>query len=157
MIGLFTGSFDPITIGHMDIISRAASQVDKLVVAVFNNEVKTYMCDLSARVKLASIALKDMLNVEVVGSDGMVIDYCKAHHIDRIYRGFRSSKDYEYELEMAMYNYDNSKILTYLIPSNVDHISTSSTKARECYLSGDGMEDIIPSCVNEELRRMGNE
>lgn len=157
MIGLFAGSFDPITIGHMDIIRRAASQTDKLFVAVFNNDEKSYMCDLSARVRLTSLALADIENVEVIGSDGMVVDYCKSHHIDRLYRGFRNSKDYEYELEMAIYNYDNSNILTYLIPSNVDYASTSSTRARECYLSGDGMENIIPSCVIEELRRMENE
>ena len=157
MIGLFTGSFDPITVGHVDIIRRALDQVDSLIVGVFNNEQKSYMCDLHTRVNLVTIALKSMDNIRILGSNGLVSDFCIEHGVDVIYRGFRNSKDYEYELEMAVFNHENSGVLTCILPASEDCIGMSSTIAREYYVSGIDMDKIIPTEVAGELRRFGNE
>ena len=157
MKGLFTGSFDPITLGHVDIIKRASSLVDVLVVGVFNNEQKTYLCNLENRVNIVKLALDNIQNVSVVGSSGTVVDFCQNNGIEQIYRGFRNSIDYEYELEMAVYNNKNSGILTCLLPAKEEFSCMSSTKARECYESGENLGEIIPVKGIEELRRMRNE
>ncbi len=154
MIGLFSGSFDPITKGHVDIIKRASGFVDKLIVTVFNNELKESMFDIDVRIKFVKLALSHIKNVEIMSSSGMVVDFVREHNIDKIYRGFRDNSDYEYELDMTTYNYENCGVMTYLIPSHDKYNSTSSTIARGCIASGVGMEQVLPVSVIEELRRM---
>ncbi len=90
---LVSGSFDPITNGHLDIIKRACDISDIVIVGVFNNEEKEYLFDLTTRVHLCEIATTDLEKVQVCGSSGMVCDFCKANNIDFIVRGFRNEKD----------------------------------------------------------------
>lgn len=103
---------------------------DNVIVGVFNNEEKEYLFDLSARVKLCRLACEEMPNVQVVGDSGMVCDFCKANNIDLIVRGFRNKVDYEYETQMAKYNFQHSGVITYLLPASEKFDDISSSKAR---------------------------
>lgn len=127
---LVSGSFDPITKGHIEIIKKACDMCDNVIVGVFNNEEKEYLFDLSARVKLCGLACEEMPNVQVVGDSGMVCDFCKANNIDLIVRGFRNKLDYEYETQMAKYNFQHSGVITYLLPASEKFDDISSSKAR---------------------------
>ncbi len=127
---LVSGSFDPITKGHIEIIKKACDMCDNVIVGVFNNEEKEYLFDLSARVKLCRLACEEMPNVQVVGDSGMVCDFCKANNIDLIVRGFRNKVDYEYETQMAKYNFQHSGVITYLLPASEKFDDISSSKAR---------------------------
>lgn len=131
---LISGSFDPITYGHIDIIQKALKMFNKVVVCVFNNEEKSYLFDLDKRVELCKLALAKYENVEVMGDSGMVFEFCKKNNIDAIVRGFRNSKDYAYETEMAEFNYKNCGVMTYLLPADKKFDFISSTTARELIL-----------------------
>lgn len=139
---LVSGSFDPITTGHLEIISKASKLFDKVIVGVFINEDKQYLFDFDERVELCKCAVKNLANVEVIGNKGMVCDFCKSNGVDAIVRGFRNSKDYRYESEMAKYNYDNCGVMTYLLPSEKDLSQISSSLVRKLINDIDKMEDI---------------
>ncbi len=158
---LVSGSFDPITKGHIDIIKKAADMCDNVIVGVFNNEEKEYLFDLSARVKLCDLACEEMPNVQVVGDSGMVCDFCKLNDIDFIVRGFRNKVDYEYETQMAKFNFQHSGVITYLLPASEKFDDISSSRARyalckmfeTCKKNNDisdcQMKDIKQQCLQE--------
>lgn len=155
---LVSGSFDPITNGHLDIIKRACDISDIVIVGVFNNEEKEYLFDLTTRVHLCEIATTDLEKVQVCGSSGMVCDFCKANNIDFIVRGFRNDKDYAYETEMAHFNYENSGVVTYLLPAGEDFINVSSSNVRNI-INIDTKENVnkyLPIEVIEQIRRIKN-
>jgi len=95
---LYTGSFDPITVGHLDIIKRISKMFDTVVVTVFNNKEKKYWFSIEERCQMVKDAVKDLKNVEVDFTEGLVVDYCKNNNISIIIRGLRAVSDYEYEL-----------------------------------------------------------
>lgn len=154
---LVSGSFDPITNGHLQVIAEAARLCDKVVVGVFNNEDKQYLFDIDTRRQLAEIATENMTNVEVIASPGMVSDFCRQNGIDCIVRGFRNSEDYEYETQMSKYNYQNAGVLTYLIPARAPYDKVSSTAVRQLILSGEADIDenkLLPDSVWAHIRRI---
>lgn len=154
MKGLVTGSFDPITLGHIDIIHRAKAMCDELVVVVFNNEEKSYMFSLTERMELVREALADMEGVSVDCSEGMVVDYCREHNIDLIIRGFRDYKDYDYEVNMAVYNYQHSGVQTELLYCTDEYQNISGSKARQKIINGEDLTGYLPKSIIERLRRV---
>ena len=147
---LITGSFDPITLGHIDIINRAKNISSDIIVGVFNNEEKQYMFDLDTRVMLVSLACP---SEKVVGYNGFVVDFCREYNIDIIVRGFRNYTDYKYEVEMAKYNYAHGNVQTYLLPTreNLSHIS--STLARYKIVNNEPLDEYLPKILIDKLRR----
>lgn len=156
MKAIVTGSFDPITLGHYDIIKRAASMCDELVVCVFINENKSGWLSIEHRVELLKTALKDVGGVIIDSDSGMVVDYCKKNGITHIIRGFRNSKDYEYELEMAKFNYINGNLKTLLLPTEEAYINVSSSEVRDRITNNKTVEDLVPHSIIKQLREINN-
>lgn len=129
---LISGSFDPITKGHIYLVKKAVDMADEVFVTVFNNETKSYMFSMEERIEIVKKTLKDIANVKVFGYDGYVIDFCKEHGIDFIVRGFRNETDYAYESEMAKWNLEHGGVETLILPCSDESLSNvSATSARE--------------------------
>ncbi|MBR3994410.1 MAG: pantetheine-phosphate adenylyltransferase [Clostridia bacterium] len=134
---LIPGSFDPITLGHIDIIKKCSKSFDKVIVMVGYNENKKEFLSAEKRVMYALDALKDLQNVDVVSYPGFVIDFAYDNKIDFIVKGIRNNEDFEYESQMASVNYTLSLekygrgIETFFINSSPEYRYTSSTLVRQ--------------------------
>ena len=103
---ILPGSYDPVTIGHLDIIKRAAEKYSEVFAVIFVNPKKTYRFSAEDRVRMLSLATEDLSNVRVDYSEGFVIDYMNEHGIDKIVKGYRNETDLEYEkVQAEMYQY----------------------------------------------------
>lgn len=152
MVALIPGSFDPITLGHVNIIERAAKMSDKVYVAVMNNDSakhssvlssKTYMFDMDTRRELVRLSLSHIENVEVVSSSGMLIDLFDELGADVIIKGIRTSADLEYEMIHARWNKEhNPRLETLFLPADESLASVSSTRVREL-LNGGKYDDLV--------------
>ncbi len=164
MIALIPGSFDPITLGHVNIIERAAKMSDKVYVAVMNNDSakhssvlssKTYMFDMPTREKLVNLSLAHIPNVEVISSFGMLIDLFDELSADVIIKGIRTAKDLEYEMIHAKWNKEhNPRLETLLLPADESLTEVSSTRVRELLIEGkyDELCGILADSVIEYLK-----
>ena len=164
MVALIPGSYDPITLGHVNVIERAAKIADKVYVAVMNNDSakhssvlssKTYMFSMDERFELAKRSLSHIKNVEVVSSCGMLIDLFDELSADVIIKGIRTSADLEYEMIHAKWNKEhNPRLETLFLPADDSLKSVSSTLVRE-YIKNheyESLEGIISSKAIEYLR-----
>ena len=167
MIALIPGSFDPITLGHVNIIERAAKMSDKVYVAVMNNDSakhssllqsKTYMFDMETRRELVRLSLTHIPNVEVITSSGMLIDLFDELSADVIIKGIRTSADLEYEMIHAKWNKEhNPRLETLFLPADDSLVSVSSTKVRELLTAGkyDELCGILSDSAIEYLKKEG--
>ncbi len=147
MIALIPGSYDPITLGHVNIIERAAKIADKVYVAVMNNDSakhssvlssKTYMFEMETRLELVKLSLEHIENVEVISSSGMLIDLFDDLSADVVIKGIRTSADLEYEMIHAKWNKEhNSRLETMFLPADETLASISSTLVREYIEKGE--------------------
>ena len=131
-ISVYPGSFDPITLGHIDIIDRAAKISDKLIVAILNNNAKKCLFSVEERLEMIREAIKGYDNVEVESFDGLLVDFVKAKKADVIIKGLRAVTDFEYELQLAQTNrqlYDG--IDTVFMLTNLQYSYLSSSIVRE--------------------------
>ncbi len=141
MVALIPGSFDPITLGHINIIERAARIADKVYVAVMNNDSakhssvlssKTYMFSMEERLEIVKLSLSHIENVVVTASSGMLIDLFEELNADVIIKGIRTSADLEYEMIHAKWNKEhNPRLETLFLPADDSLVSVSSTLVRE--------------------------
>lgn len=151
---LIPGSFDPITLGHLDIIRRTANMFDEVVVLVSKNASKNYMLCSEKRAALVEDAVKKLHNVRVAIYDGLLVDFAKVNEIDVTVKGIRNDKDYQYEESMAGTNMLLSRKLygrdfeTMYLPCSKEYADVSSTVVR-MLLSNDG--DISGLVPNAEL------
>lgn len=151
---LIPGSYDPITVGHLDIIRRSALLFDEVVVLVSKNSSKNYMLCSEKRAMLVEDAVKKLHNVRVAIYDGLLVDFAKANDIDVTVKGIRNDKDYQYEESMAGTNMLLSQKLygrnfeTMYLPCSKEYSDVSSTIVR-MLLSNDG--DITGLVPNSEL------
>lgn len=133
---IIPGSFDPITVGHLDIIKRASLMYEKVIVLVANNPAKNYMFSAEERVTLVKDAVKDLENVSVDFYDGFIVDYMAEHEKPVIIKGIRSGEDFDYEQEMARANKKLSSerhgftAETLFLPANEIYSGISSTLVR---------------------------
>lgn len=139
-----TGSFDPITKGHLNIIKRASKLFDSVDVVVLVNPEKTPFFSLEERLMLIREAIKGLSNVQAASYDGMTVDYCKMQDIKYIVRGVRGKSDIDYEVEMANFNRDNGGIETILLPADdeLTGISSSLLKKRK-----DRATEVLPTNI----------
>ena len=154
MHALVTGSFDPVTVGHADIIARAAKCFEKVTAAVFVNAQKEYLLSLPEKIALLQIACRPYENVTATGDSGMVCDFCKEHGIDVIVRGVRDEKDLAFELLSAEYNYRHCGVRTLLLSSSDDFRQVSSSFLKEKLIAGESVAHLLPEGVEEPFLNM---
>ena len=152
-IGLFTGSFDPMTNGHLDIIERASRLFDKLYVGIFFNPHKQGFLPLENRKRGLEKALKHLENVEVVSShDELVVDVAKRLGATFLVRGLRNASDLQYEASFDYYNHQLApEIETIYLYSRPEHLYISSSAMRELLKFGQEIQQYVPNSVVEEL------
>lgn len=150
----YTGTFDPITNGHADVIRRAAELFSKLFVAVAQNTSKKSIFDPEERIQLAQETLADLDNVEVLPSRGLVVDFAREHDVSVLVRGVRGVGDYEYERQMALMNrHLNTNIETILLCPSPQYSHISSTLVREIALFEGDISGLVPPAVTNALAR----
>ena len=127
-VAVYPGSFDPVTLGHLDIIERSAKIMDKVIVGVLKNNSKTPLFSVEERVNMLKNITKDMPNVEVSSFDGLLVDFVQQQKADVIVRGLRAITDFEYELQMSQTNrVIASQIDTIFLTTNLKYSYLSST------------------------------
>ena len=143
-IAVIPGSFDPMTTGHINIIERASLLFDKVFVAVMINDAKQYMFTREQRTEITRLSVAHLPNVEVIFDDGLLADLALRLDACAIVKGIRDYKDYQYEFDMAQYNYKkNPKAQTVFLPCDEGAREISSTAVRERINSGKDISDIV--------------
>lgn len=149
---LYTGSFDPITCGHLDLIKRCASKFDEVVVCIFNNKSKSHWFTGEERYELVKEAVKDLNNVSVDITEGMVVNYCKKNNINMIVRGLRAVSDYEYELSVSSINrHLYSDLETFFLVASPEYSFISSSMVKEVSEFGGEFRDLVPENVEKAI------
>ena len=149
---IYPGSFDPVTLGHIDIIRRAAKMTDRLIIGVLKNSSKTPLFSIEERVNMLKEACKDLSNVEVRHFDGLLVDFAKACNASVIIRGLRAVTDFEYELQWAQSNQAiNPKIDTVFLVTNVQYSYLSSTIVKEFASYGGDISKFVPEQFVERI------
>lgn len=150
----YTGTFDPITNGHADVIRRAATMFDELYVAVASNSTKTSIFSPDERLELAREVMADTGNVTVMPVSGLIVDFARKHGIRVLVRGVRGVGDYEYERQMAaMNNHLAPEVDTVLLAPAPEYAHISSTLVREIALWGGHIDGLVPEIVARQLRQ----
>ena len=146
---VYTGSFDPITNGHMDIIRRASEIFDVLIVSVLNNKEKTPLFSVDERVKILEEATKDLPNVKVDSFSGLLIDYAKSKDIHVAIRGLRAITDFEYELQIAQTNrkLSNEELDTMFLTTSLEYAYLSSSSVKEIASFKGDISQCVPPFV----------
>lgn len=151
-IGIYPGSFDPITFGHLDIILRSSKLVDKLIIGVLINSAKNPIFSSEERVEMIKLVTKDIPNVEVESFEGLLVDYADLKQADVIVRGLRAITDFEYELQIAQTNHKiNSNIDTIFLTTSVEFAYLSSSVVREIAKYGGDIHKFVPDIVADKI------
>lgn len=151
---LYTGSFDPMTNGHLDIITRASKMFDELVVGVIVNPNKKPLFTKEERVKMIKEVTKDLGNVTVDCFQGLLADYVNANHFDAVVRGLRATTDFEYEIQMAQMNdrlFTEGTESVFLMTSP-EYSFISSSVIKEVVSLGGCVDGLIPDRIMEEIQ-----
>ncbi len=157
-IGIYPGSFDPVTYGHVDIITRACRLVDHLVIGVLENKAKTPLFSVDNRVNMLKDVTKDLDNVSIRSFQGLTVDFAKEQGADVIIRGLRAITDFEYELQMAQTNHKLSPgIETVFLATELDYAYLSSTIVREVASFGGDISKFVPPEVEQAFRNRKTE
>ncbi len=151
------GSFDPVTNGHLDIISRAAQLFDEVVVAVLLNPNKTSLFTAAERVELIAAATKEQENVRVDRFEGLIVDFCRDNNISAIVKGLRAVSDFDYEMQMAQMNYSQAGVETLFMTTNPEYAFLSSSLVKEFARFGGDVSGLVPPTVLEQLNRRMSE
>ena len=150
-IAIVPGSFDPITYGHIDLVIRAAKDYDKVYLAVMINPDKNYMFSVEERTNIASAALKNIKNVEVIHYEGMLWELARDLDAIAIVKGYRNEDDLKYEKAMEKYNFEKfPQAKTILLKSNDKLLNISSTIVRKKIQGNEDISPFLPiSAINE--------
>ena len=149
-VAVFLGSFDPITLGHYDIVERAAPLFDKIIIAIGQNSQKKYMFSLDERMEFIKKTFEKFPNVEVDHFEGLTIDYCHSKNVNFILRGLRNPADFEFEKAIAQTNREltqQNKIETIFLLTSASKSFISSSIVREIITFGGNYELLVPDTV----------
>lgn len=149
---LCPGSFDPPTVGHLDIIARASELFDKVTVGVIRNTTKTAVLDAPERVEMLKLCVAKLKNVEVVSFDGLLVDCVKEVNATVVVKGLRAVSDFDYELQMAQMNRQLSNVETLFMSTNPGQSFLSSSMVRDVAKYGGDISPLVPSEIYEEVR-----
>lgn len=153
MRAIYPGSFDPVTFGHLDIIRRAASLVDELIVGVLNNNAKSPLFSVEERVKMLVEVTKDINNVKIVPFEGLLVDFANKMEADMVVRGLRAITDFEYELQMAQTNHKLSpSVETIFLTTSLEYSYLSSTIVKEVAVFGGDISQFVPEIVIDRIQ-----
>ncbi|MCK5110997.1 MAG: pantetheine-phosphate adenylyltransferase [Arcobacteraceae bacterium] len=150
---IYSGTFDPITNGHIDVIKRALKVFDEVVIAIAHSDAKKPMFDIDKRVKLAKLATQNLNGVQVEPFDTLLVDFAKIQNITHIVRGLRAVSDFEFELQMGYANSSLDKNLEtiYLMPT-LENAFVSSSIVRELIRFDGNFSHLVPENIIKELR-----
>ena len=149
----YPGSFDPVTFGHLDIISRSAKMVDKLIIAVLINKSKSSLFSMEERVRMISEYVKEYKNVEVHSFSGLTVDYAKEVGATMIVRGLRAVTDFEYELQLAQTNKVMAEdIDTLFLATNLKYSYLSSSIVKEIASYNGDISAFVPRMVENAMK-----
>ncbi|MDR0853465.1 MAG: pantetheine-phosphate adenylyltransferase [Clostridiales Family XIII bacterium] len=153
---LYAGTFDPITKGHLDVITRAARLTGTLIVGVLENSEKKPMYSTEQRIEMIRLATKDIDNVEIIAYDGLLADYINANGIAAVVRGLRASMDFEYEINIAQLNARlfNEGVETIFLMTNPSHSFISSSIVKEVFCLGGETKGLVPDEVLEYMNKI---
>lgn len=151
-IGVYPGSFDPVTYGHIDIMKRAANVVDELVVGVLNNNSKSPLFSVDERVNMIKEVTKDIPNIKVVYFSGLAIEFARANHAKVMIRGLRAFTDFDSELQIAQ----SSRVLaqdidTIFLATSLKYAYVSSSTSKEIAFYGGDVSPFVPPVVERKL------
>lgn len=149
---LYPGSFDPPTNGHLDVIERAASIFDHLVVGVVGNPSKSPMFTAAERVDLLTDLVAGFDHVEVGTFDGLLVDYARHHDVHVVVKGLRAVSDFDYELQMAQMNYTLDRMETLFLPTNPSWGYLSSSLVKEVARLGGAVDELVPPAVAAAIK-----
>ena len=157
-IAIYPGSFDPVTLGHLDIIRRASGLFDRLIVAVMHNQNKKPMFSVEERMEMLRRTTAGLPNVEIESFGGLLADYARRKNACVLVKGLRAVSDFEYEFQMTAINYQLDRNLeTLFIMSTPQHMYLSSSVVREIASMGGDIKEFVPPCVERALReKFGN-
>ena len=144
---MFPGSFDPITIGHCEIIEKACEIFDELIVSVGNNSDKDYKFSLDQRLKFISDEFKNNSKVYVEKYEGLTVDFCKSKNIKHIVRGLRNPADFEFEKKIALFNNSLENVETIFFLTSPNNAFISSSMVREIIDNGGNFKKFVPNSV----------
>ena len=148
---IMPGSYDPVTLGHADMIRRVAEREEEVYVVIFTNPNKDYMFSLEDRVAMLMLATEDLDNVFVSYSLGRVVDYMREHDISRIVKGYRGEADLEWEQAQADYNMKHGGYETELILCEEEYRGISSTLVRERIKRAESLSELVPEKIEKYI------
>ena len=150
---IYPGSFDPVTLGHYDIIERASKIFDKLIVGVLINSAKSPLFSVEERVKMLEDVTSDLPNVEIRAFNGLLIDFVRQNDANVIVRGLRAITDFEYELQLAQMNRVIApEIDTLSLTTNLKYAYLSSSMAKEVAMYGGDISEFLDPAVARKVR-----
>ena len=152
-VAVYPGSFDPITNGHLDILNRACSLFDKVIVLVANNPHKSSNFSVEDRVEMIKESIKDNPKIEVTCDSGLTVEFAKKHGATHLIRGLRAVSDFEYEFQLASANeFIDSKIDTVFLMARGDKTFISSSSIITMAKQGVDVSKLVPNSVLKRLK-----
>lgn len=152
MRAVIPGSFDPVTMGHLDIVRRAASRFDRVTVAVLENPRKEPLFSADERFDLIRKTVADLDNLDVERFSGLLVNFCRSRGIRVIVKGLRAVSDFEYELQMAQMNQRMADVETFFMTTSPEYSYLSSSLVKEVARFGGPLDGVVPAAVEEALR-----
>ena len=155
---IYPGSFDPVTLGHLDIMKRASKTVDELIVGVLNNGGKTPLFTIDERVSMLKEVTEGLSNVKILSFSGLLVDFARQTEATVVVRGLRAISDFEYELQMAQTNHKlNPNVDTMFLATSLEYSYLSSTIVKEvAFFQGD-IKEFVPEQIVERIKKKVNE
>lgn len=151
-MAIYPGSFDPVTLGHLDIIARAAALFDRLTVVVMHNVGKNPMFTAEERIAFLRRTTSHLPNIEIDGYTGLLADYAAKQGACTIVKGLRAVSDFEYEFQMALTNRKlNPNVDTAFLMTSAEYMYLSSSMVKDIALHGGRVSDFVPSEIEEEV------
>jgi pantetheine-phosphate adenylyltransferase len=154
IIAAYLGSFDPMTLGHLDVIARVSKIFDQVIIGITTQTTKVSCFSLEQRFSQVKASCEGFANVQVEIFSGLAIDFARTHKVKVLVRGLRTEADYVYEMQMAMMNRTLDKdIETVFVPTRQDLSHVSSSLVREVAALGGEVAQLVPPVVNKELKK----